>query len=93
MKTVITWEGSENAPVIPFDTYLFVSFSGFLNSAIKIDDDTPLDLEELLTAHFDGYKVDITPEMGGSNYAAILTDNRQPHDAVVWRCCNFYVSE
>jgi hypothetical protein len=75
----------------PFETYLLIeSDNGHNREAYGIDDDTPLDLGQLLRAAFPDVNVSICPQNGGENYAAIITDGRPPNSAVVWTSCDFY---
>jgi hypothetical protein len=76
--------------VAPFETYLLVSVDyGCVLDAYEIADDTPLDIDAMLTELYD---IDISTEraLAGPNNATIITDNRPPDSVVVWESLDFY---
>ncbi len=86
--------GADNNNAAPFETYLFISLDGgHRKEAYCIHNGQPLDLDYLLEKAFPDFEIETTPENGGQNYAAIITDGRPPYSPVVWSSCNFYLSE
>ena len=88
-----TVEVTDQSVPTGFEQYLYLETDGGARcEAWGIDDNTPMDLEMLLTRIY-GYSIDIEPEAGGRDYAAIITNGRAPNSSVVWQSCNFYVNE
>jgi len=84
---------------IPFNTYLFVTHNPSGETYTReIADDEPLCLKTILVdwieQQFCG-ELHLLGELcryDGEYTAAIYTDNRQPHSAVVWDSKGFYVT-
>lgn len=79
----------------PFDAYLLVQIEGE-PSLIAFEVLDLLDIEELLQKAlnllYDGYDVQLETwrQMGGSNYACIITDGRDTDSVIVWDSCDFH---
>ena len=56
-----------------------------------IDDDAPLDIDAMLAEVYPDASITTTPAIGGSQYAAIITDSRAPDSVIVWDSCDFYL--
>lgn len=76
-----------------FETYLLLETGyGDQCEAYEIDEDTPLDLEALVSEVYSECDISFQhPPLCGSmpNYAAIITDGRTPDSVVVWQHANF----
>lgn len=85
----------------PFETYLFVQDCRTGQEWFtEIDDDVPLDLEELVSLwveeQFEGeLKIhgDLTPRIEGDYYAQIKTDWATKDSAICWESGGFYLRE
>lgn len=79
----------------PFNAYLLVEIQGE-SSLIAFEVLDLLDIEELLQKAlnllYDGYDVQLETwrQMGGSNYACIITDGRDTDSVVVSDSCDFH---
>jgi len=75
-----------------FEQYLLVETGyGECREAFGLDDDTPLDLDALLSEIYVEHNVTTQRSMCGPDYAAIITDSRAPDSVVVWTSCDFYL--
>jgi hypothetical protein len=79
----------------PFECYLLVQeqncplYAFELLDTLDIEEALPKALEQL----YDGYSINVETwqDMGGSNWASVITDNRPTDSVVVWSSRNFYV--
>ena len=83
---------TDMSETLPFDQYLLIeSDYGHSIEAYGFDDNEPMDLDAMLSEVYSDFNVSTYPQNGGTNYAAIITDNRSPDSGVVWTSCDFYL--
>jgi hypothetical protein len=78
-----------------FEQYLLIDTDyGDYSEIFGIDENTPLDLDAMLSQVYAEHGLSVTTEraMCGPNYAAIITDGRSPDSVVVWTCADFYLA-